>query len=273
MQSLKYTKPCRVNDLPEAIEPVQTDDQHVSCECLCPLSVKFCVLSFIMFSRHVLWAMFYQCGVIFLWVYWIDTEGFFERYGCLCFEHANIGSAFHICIFCGFQEFSFDGIIHELESDSLRCVFWLSRRSLEEINFVLVPVSVLALDLAPVPILAPVLFPCSRHWSCSRCCSCFNRAWVCVHPLFILNWPSQKFLKKACVWGAGGAAQAVLYALLTLQVKEILVINRTLDKARGMIVGVERGKSFFFVSGSFILSRGLVVGDGKRIRSRLWPLC
>ena len=60
-----------------------------------------------------------------------------------------------------------------------------------------------------------------------------------------LNFPSQKFFNKACLWGAGGAAQAVLYALLTLQVKEILVINRTLDKARGMIVGVERGKSFF----------------------------
>ena len=151
-------------------------------------------------------------------------------------------------------------------------VFWLSRRSLEKIAFVLVPVSVLALVLAPVPILTrvlvlapvPVLVPVSVLDFCS---------WVCVFQLFILNFPSQKFFNKACLWGAGGAAQAVLYALLTLRVKEILVINRTLDKARGMIVGVERGKKFFFVSGSFILSRGLVVGDGKRIRSRLWPLC
>ena len=58
-----------------------------------------------------------------------------------------------------------------------------------------------------------------------------------------LNFSSQKFFNKVCVWGAGGAAQAVLYALSNLRVKEVLIINRTLNKGKEMVEKV--GRSFF----------------------------
>ena len=58
-----------------------------------------------------------------------------------------------------------------------------------------------------------------------------------------LNFSSQRFFDKVCVWGAGGAAQAVLYALSNLRVKEVLIINRTLNKGREM--GEKVGGSFF----------------------------
>ena len=40
---------------------------------------------------------------------------------------------------------------------------------------------------------------------------------------------------KVCLWGAGGAAQAVLVALKELGTKEVLIINRTLDKAENLV--------------------------------------
>ena len=40
---------------------------------------------------------------------------------------------------------------------------------------------------------------------------------------------------KVCLWGAGGAAQAVLVALKELGTKEVLIINRTRDKAENLV--------------------------------------
>ena len=40
---------------------------------------------------------------------------------------------------------------------------------------------------------------------------------------------------KVCLWGAGGAAQAVLVALKGLGTKEVLIINRTQEKAESLV--------------------------------------
>ena len=41
--------------------------------------------------------------------------------------------------------------------------------------------------------------------------------------------------EKVCLWGAGGAAQAVLVALKGLGTKEVLIINRTRKKAESLV--------------------------------------
>lgn len=60
-------------------------------------------------------------------------------------------------------------------------------------------------------------------------------------------FPHRRSFRKVCMWGAGGAAQAVLYALLDFQVEEILLVNRTLEKAEKMGGSLE-GISFRSVS-------------------------
>lgn len=42
-------------------------------------------------------------------------------------------------------------------------------------------------------------------------------------------------LESAVVLGAGGGARAVVYALLTREVKKVYVINRTLERAQGLV--------------------------------------
>ena len=44
---------------------------------------------------------------------------------------------------------------------------------------------------------------------------------------------------KACLWGAGGAARAVLVALKELGTKEVLIVNRTQEKARNLVRSFE----------------------------------
>ena len=45
---------------------------------------------------------------------------------------------------------------------------------------------------------------------------------------------------KVCLWGAGGAAQAVLVALKELGTKEVLIVNRTQDKAEHLVRSFEK---------------------------------
>ena len=46
--------------------------------------------------------------------------------------------------------------------------------------------------------------------------------------------PSPSF-KKVCLWGAGGAAQAILFTLKNLGAKEVLIINRTQSKSENLV--------------------------------------
>ena len=75
-----------------------------------------------------------------------------------------------------------------------------------------------------------------------------------------LNFSSQKFFNKVCVWGAGGAAQAVLYALSNLRVKEVLIINRTLNKGKEMVEKVEGSFFSFRVVSSWEQEKEFVAG-------------
>ncbi len=71
---------------------------------------------------------------------------------------------------------------------------------------------------------------------------------LCAHQRS--NSSSQGFCNRVCLWGAGGAAQAVLHALLNLRAKEVLIINRTLDRGKKMVEKVrgEVGGNFRVVS-------------------------
>jgi shikimate dehydrogenase len=53
--------------------------------------------------------------------------------------------------------------------------------------------------------------------------------------------PYLKGKQKAVMLGAGGAARAVLYALKTMGFEEIVVVNRTFERAERLVQGLGRG--------------------------------
>ena len=85
---------------------------------------------------------------------------------------------------------------------------------------------------------------------------------------------------KVCLWGAGGAAQAVLVALKDLGAKEVLIINRTRDKADNLVQSFKKeylalqsavawhdkkdfvSTSDLFVNASAQGMKGIALGEG-----------
>ena len=91
---------------------------------------------------------------------------------------------------------------------------------------------------------------------------------------------SRSSFAKVCLWGAGGAAQAVLVALKDLGAKEVLIINRTRDKADNLVQSFKKeylalqsaaawrdkedfvSTSDLFVNASAQGMKGIALGEG-----------